>query len=72
MPANEIRVRNNDIDCEDARTKQNFECEVIDSDQDHFTIKVDNLCRYNFCTAGEQIAWHLYLSNSNSLIFEEE
>ena len=61
-----------DFDCEEAWNKNNLDCQVIGSLESHYEVKISDLCWYNYCKAGDKIVWHLTLSNSNSLIFDEE
>ena len=37
----------------------------------HFIIKIDGLCKYEFCQAGDEISIVLDLANSNSIVFDE-
>lgn len=46
VPRNEIKLRDDEFSCEDARTRNNMICEVIETSDNEFILKISNLCEY--------------------------
>ena len=72
IPKNEVRLQEDTFDCEEVRTRNNLECQVIDQSEDFYYVRIGDLCWNQHCEANTRIAWEMKLSNSNILIFEEE
>ncbi len=71
IPNNDIKVRDRSISCWEKGSKRNFDCNVQEETNSHFVIKIDGLCKYDFCQAGDEISIVLDLANSNSIVFDE-
>ena len=53
IPKNEIKLRNDDFDCEEAITKNNLDCRVVESREEYYDVQISDLCWYDYCRAGE-------------------
>ena len=38
----------------------------------HHVIRMDELCKYDFCRPGEEVLIQMNLANSNSIVFAED
>lgn len=46
IPKNEVRLRTDDFDCEEARTRNNLDCKVVDTTETDIIVKIGDLCWY--------------------------
>ena len=72
IPNNDIKMFDTSLSCWEASTRRNLECNLEESTETDFIIKIEGLCKYEFCKAGDRISIVLDLANSNSIVFEND
>lgn len=73
VPKNEVKAINyRYLTCMDAEKRRNMDCELLETTDSDYVIKVSDICDYRYCPSGNSISVTLLLGNSNSIIGASE